>query len=85
MICLKISGSDIWNFVQRHMAAHCNGHRRSAVKSSAPMDAVCWGCPPSPCSSLPWGRQTLPLTFWYSHDLSWIRLFWLLGAIKLSG
>lgn len=49
------------------------------MKPRAPMDTACWGCLPSPCSSLPWERQTPPLTFWYSHDLSWIRPFWLLS------
>lgn len=81
MICLKISVSGIWNFVQRHISAQCNGHRTPAVKPSTPMDTACWGCLPPPCSSFP-GEGKLCLTSWYSHDLFWIRLFLVAGCLS---
>lgn len=76
---MKISGSDMQIFVWRHITTCCDGRERPAVKPSAPTDAACWSCLPSPCVCT---APAFPghLTFWYSHDLTWTGPFLAAGC-----
>lgn len=66
-------------FVWRHITTCCDGRERPAVKPSAPTDAACWSCLPSPCVCT---APAFPghLTFWYSHDLTWTGPFLAAGC-----